>query len=74
VKRLVAGDISQTLIAALEDAEEAEHVLVLILNKDDGGANSAYYCNDTLQLATAIFMLEKLKTHLLTAQKDRDGD
>ena len=63
MKRIASSSVTEALMSSMEGADDMEHILIISSNKGTGGT---YQCDDSLQLAEAIYMLEKLKTHLLT--------
>ena len=70
MKRIISNSVTEALVESVERADEMEHVLIIATNKTTGGS---YECDSSLTLAEAIYMLEKLKTHLLDS-KCRCGD
>lgn len=66
LKRLKCGNVSDTLMEAMEHIEGAEHVLIII----DLGGVVRVSADDSISIAQANYSLDLAKSYLLSAAKE----
>lgn len=70
MKRISSGDVSETLIKAIEDADNLDEVVILCRKKEpDGGEPGkngyCYYTNDGLNMSEAVYLLSIFLNYIL---------
>jgi hypothetical protein len=74
MKRVTCSTVTDTLMKAVEHAEDMEDVLVIYYARD--GAKGSFFCNDGMKANDMLWLVERFKLWLLGVQlrpKGEDG-
>lgn len=65
MKHISGGNCSESLINALEQVEEMEHVIILYQNKENSSHVSGFFTDGDQTLETSNWLVDRFKAYLL---------
>lgn len=65
------GDVTETIAAAMEHADQMEHVLIIYQNKEDTEISHGFFQNDSMQVQTANYLCDVFKSWIINSLRSR---
>jgi len=66
MKRINKSSVTDSLLEALENAENMEHVIILYQNKKDQESPMGFITTEDTEVATANYLVDSFKSWLFT--------